>query len=132
MSDPGATDHNDNSKAEARFVSVAKANLGSNMSHLTKPLNANQTSAADVYVKDKEKQDTDTETEEEVEDERVEEEEVEEEVNIIDKVRGKSKGEEVEEVIEKGASRTGALWEAADLRIKEVKAMVLSKRIEIT
>ena len=62
MSDTAATDHNDNSKAEARFVSVAKANLGSNMSHLAEPLNANHTSAADVYVKDKEKQDTDTET----------------------------------------------------------------------
>ena len=32
MSDTAATDHNDNSKAEAGFVSVAKANLGSNMS----------------------------------------------------------------------------------------------------
>ena len=59
-----------------------------------------------------------------MEDERVEEEEVEEEVKIIDEVRGK--GEEAEEVIvkKKGASRTGALWGAADLRIKEVKAKV--------
>ena len=32
MLDTAATNHNDNSKAEAGFVSVAKANLGSNMS----------------------------------------------------------------------------------------------------
>ena len=72
-----------------------------------------------IYMKDKEKQDTDTETEEEVEDEKVEEEEVEEEVKIIDEIRGK--GEDVEEVVEK---KKGALWGAADLRIKEVKAKV--------
>ena len=37
---------------------------------------------------------------------------------------GKRKEEEGEEVIKKGVSRTGALWGAADLRIKEVKAKV--------
>ena len=59
-----------------------------------------------------------------MEEEKVEEEEVEEEVKIIDEIRGK--GEEAEEVVEKkkGASRTGALWGAADRRIKEVKAKV--------
>ena len=110
--------------AEARVNSVAKANLGSNTSHLAKPLNQNQTSAAVVYEKEKEKKETDSESEEEVEEEKVEEEEVEKEVEIIVKVRGK--GEEVEEVVEKkkGASRTGALWGAADCRIKEVKAKV--------
>ena len=79
MSDPGITDHNENSthnsKAEARVDPVAKANLGSNTSHLAEPLNQNQTSAADVYMKDKEKKDTDSETAEEVEEEKVEEEE---------------------------------------------------------
>ena len=59
-----------------------------------------------------------------MEDERVEREEVEEEVKIVDEVMGKSKEEEVEEVTKKGVSRTGALWGAADLRIKEVKAKV--------
>ena len=42
MSDQGITDHNENSthnsKAEARVDSVAKANLGSNTSHLAEPL----------------------------------------------------------------------------------------------
>ena len=124
MSDPGTTDHNDNNKAEARFDSVAKANLGSNMSHLAEPLNQNQTSAADVYMKDKEKQDRNSGTEEVVEDVKVEEEEVEEEVKIIVKIKGK--GEDVEEVVKKtkGASRPGALWGAANLHIKEVKATV--------
>ena len=89
------------------------------MSHLADPRNANHASAAEVYTEDQEKQDTDTETEEEEEEEKVEEEEVEEEVKIIDEVRGK--GEEAEEVIvkKKGASRTVALWGAADLSIKE-------------
>ena len=88
MSDPGTTDHNDNSKAEARFDSVSKANIG-NTSNLAEPFNANKISAVEVYKKEKEKQDTDTETEEEVEDEKVEKEEMEEEVKIIDKIRGK-------------------------------------------
>ena len=124
LSDTAATDHNDNSKAEAMVSSVAKANPGSNMSHQADPLNANHASAAEVYEEDKEKQDTDTESEEEVEDERVKEEEVDEEVKIVDEIKGKSKEEEVEQVAKKGVSRTGALWGAADLRIKEVKAKV--------
>ena len=78
MSDTNATDQNDNIKAEARVFSVAKANPGSNMSHLADPLNANHASAAEFYTEDEEKQDTDTETEEEGEDERVEEEEEDE------------------------------------------------------
>ena len=78
MSDTNATDQNDNIKSEARVSSVAKANPGSNMSHLADPLNANHASAAEVYTEDKEKQDSDTETEEEGEDERVEEEEEDE------------------------------------------------------
>ena len=109
MSDPLITDHNENSthnsKAETRVNSVAKANLGSNTSHLAEPLS--QSSTADVHMKEEEKKESDSETGEETDEEEVEEEEVEKEVEIIDKIRGKE--EEVEEVGgRKGAIRTGA------------------------
>ena len=115
---------------------VTKANLGSNTSHSAEPLSPNQTSAANVYMKEKEKKETDSETEEEeeVEEAKVEEEEVErevkedvldtDEVEIIEEVRGR--GAEVEEVVEKkkGASGNGDPWGSTDRRIKEVKAEV--------
>ena len=44
-------------------------------------------------------------------------------MKIVEEVKGKSKEEEVEEVAKKGC-RTGTLWRAANLRIKEVKAKV--------
>ena len=124
MSDTVATDHNDNSKAEAKASLVAKASHGSNNSHQAEALHANHAPAADVYRRDKEKQGTDSESEEEVEDERVEGEGADEEVRFVEEVNSKSEKEEMKEVANKGC-RTGAFrMGATDQRIVKVKAQV--------
>ena len=117
MSDTVATDHNDNSKAEAEASLVAKASPGSNNSHQAEALNANHAPAADVYRREKEKQGIDSESEEEVEDERIEGEGADEELRFVEEVKGKSEKEEMKEVAKKGC-RTGAFrMGATDLRI---------------
>ena len=95
MLNQGTTDHNDNStlknKAETTTEPVAKANLGSNTSHLASLLKPIKTSAADGNKKDTEEKEKDSDTEWYEEVKKIEAEDAEEEVEMEAKVE-KEKG----------------------------------------